>query len=181
MVRNGFNQVVESLLADQPGLARDKAEALAHTIVGDASSPGAGSVRRAPMVDADVSSRCVALAVDAGCLFVIYIVVAGLIYIVSHENPPFPSELILPVVVTLYFLICWAFLGATPGMLALDLRLTTADGRRIGLRRAVIRFSALFLLCLPFGVGFVSPAISRTNRSWHDFIAGTHMVSLRDA
>lgn len=181
MVSDDFNRVVQELLIEQPGLAADKAEALARTIVGrTGASETAPTQAIRPIVDADLSPRCLAVAVDAGCLAVAYVIIAGLIYITTHLSPPFPSQLILPVVAVLYVLVSWAAFGASPGMYAQDLRLVDDRGNSIRLPRAALRLVVLLVGCLPLGATFVSGVLSQTNRSWHDFVAGTHLINVRE-
>lgn len=70
--------------------------------------------------------------------------------------------------------------AATPGKRALGLRVVGADGGRLRLRRAGLRFLAGGLSWLTLNLGHAMAALPPTHRALHDRIAGTGVVH-RDA
>ena len=70
------------------------------------------------------------------------------------------------------------FRGQTVGKWATGLRIERADGRRIGVGRAVVRhFVGYPLSFITLGLGFLVAAISSRGRTLHDLIANTVVVS----
>jgi uncharacterized RDD family membrane protein YckC len=69
--------------------------------------------------------------------------------------------------------------GATPGKMALGLKVRMADGTAISFARAVGRYFAYWLTCftaLLFFIGFLIAAWDREKRALHDFICDTRVV-----
>lgn len=83
-----------------------------------------------------------------------------------------------------YFPVCWARWGATPGMSLMGLyvvRRTTLA--RISGWRAVGRYFAQVLAALPLGLGYLWVVFNGERRGWHDMLAGTvvlRVASLRE-
>ena len=68
-------------------------------------------------------------------------------------------------------------LRATLGKLVVGVRVTTLDGRRIGLGRATARLLAKAGLSLPpLGLGFVLAGVDARRQGLHDRVAGTLVV-----
>jgi uncharacterized RDD family membrane protein YckC len=71
----------------------------------------------------------------------------------------------------------WRYCGATPGKLALDLKIVDAQtGARPTTGRLVLRFVCYLLSALPLYLGFLWIAIDRRKQGWHDKIAGTVVI-----
>jgi uncharacterized RDD family membrane protein YckC len=64
-------------------------------------------------------------------------------------------------------------LQATLGKRVMRLRVTTADGDRIGWGRAFSRNCSKLLSALPLAVGFIWAAFDQRKQGWHDKIGGT--------
>jgi len=62
---------------------------------------------------------------------------------------------------------------ASLGKLAFDLKVTSLNGERIGLTRALVRNFAQTLSGLIAFIGFLMPAFTRRHQALHDMIAGT--------
>jgi uncharacterized RDD family membrane protein YckC len=62
---------------------------------------------------------------------------------------------------------------ATLGKLVFDLKVTSLDGERIGLVRALVRNIAQALSAAIMFIGFVMPALTRRHQALHDLCAGT--------
>ena len=74
----------------------------------------------------------------------------------------------------------WRYCGATPGKLALALKVVDAkSGQPPSTGRLVVRFLAYFVSA-PFYLGFLWIAIDRRKQGWHDKIAGTVVINSED-
>jgi uncharacterized RDD family membrane protein YckC len=69
--------------------------------------------------------------------------------------------------------------GATPGKMALGLKVTRADGAPISAGLAAGRFFARILSWLTLCIGFIIAAFDREKRSLHDHICQTRVVVAR--
>ena len=75
----------------------------------------------------------------------------------------------------------WRYCGATPGKLALAVKIVdAATGRPPSTGRLVVRFLAYFVSALPFYLGFFWVAFDRRKQGWHDKIAGTVVINSED-
>ena len=86
---------------------------------------------------------------------------------------------------TLAMLVVWLYFAAmeacawraTLGKRVVGVRVTTLDGRRIGVGRASVRLLAKFGLSLPpLGFGFVLAGVDARKQALHDKVAGTLVV-----
>jgi uncharacterized RDD family membrane protein YckC len=69
--------------------------------------------------------------------------------------------------------------GATPGKMALGLKVTRADGGPISAGLAIGRYFAKFLSSITLCIGFIIAAFDREKRSLHDHICGTRVIYSR--
>ena len=69
--------------------------------------------------------------------------------------------------------------GATPGKMALGLKVTRADGGPISAGVAVGRYFAKILSAMILWIGFIIAAFDREKRTLHDHICGTRVVYTR--
>ena len=69
--------------------------------------------------------------------------------------------------------------GATPGKMALGLKVIRADGGPIPVGLAVGRFFAKYLSFFTFCIGFIIAGFDREKRSLHDHICGTRVIYTR--
>lgn len=65
---------------------------------------------------------------------------------------------------------------ATLGKLVVGVRVTTLDGRRIGVGRATARLLAKGVSLAPLGLGFVLAGVDARRQALHDRVAGTLVV-----
>jgi uncharacterized RDD family membrane protein YckC len=71
----------------------------------------------------------------------------------------------------------WRRYGATPGKLALGLKIVDAQtGQRATTGRLALRLGCYLVSALPFYLGFLWVAVDRRKQGWHDKIAGTVVV-----
>jgi uncharacterized RDD family membrane protein YckC len=89
-----------------------------------------------------------------------------------------PSLIVLAyVVLPVYFVVLWATTGRTFGMVLFGLRVVrSADGGRVGLRRAMLRLVGFLLAAVPLEIGLVWAAFDVRKRGWHDMVAGTVVI-----
>jgi len=80
--------------------------------------------------------------------------------------------LFLPAFLTVYCALLWLLAGRTPGMAALGLRVTRADGRPVLWFAALLR--ALLLVCFPLGALWL--LVDRRHQALHDKVARTVVV-----
>jgi len=79
----------------------------------------------------------------------------------------------------LYTVGFWIAEGATPGKMALGIKLVMTDGEPISGGAAVGRYFAYFLSGITLGIGYLMIAFTRQKRGLHDFIAGTVAIKTR--
>ena len=68
-------------------------------------------------------------------------------------------------------------LKATPGKRLLGMRVTDAAGGPAGVGQAVVRNTTKLVSAAPCGLGFLWAAWSPQKRAWHDYAAGTRVVT----
>jgi uncharacterized RDD family membrane protein YckC len=76
----------------------------------------------------------------------------------------------------------WIFLkkfAATPGKLALGLKVVRADGSPITTGQIVGRYFASWLCVITLGIGYVVAAFDDEKRGLHDHLAGTRVIKKR--
>ena len=66
---------------------------------------------------------------------------------------------------------------ATPGKIAMALRVTDVEGRRVGVIRATVRHFAKFLTIATLSIGFFIAIFTRKRQTLHDLIAGCVVIS----
>ncbi len=67
-------------------------------------------------------------------------------------------------------------LGETPGDMLMGLRIVRTDGKRMNLRRALLRYVGCLLAALPLFLGFLWILVDERRQGWHDKIAGTYVL-----
>ena len=75
-----------------------------------------------------------------------------------------------------YFVFFWSTVGQTPGMRALRLRVTTAEGGRLRVRRSLLRFLVAVVTLAPLFAGLLPVLVDERRRAIHDFAARTLVV-----
>ncbi|HEY8739156.1 MAG TPA: RDD family protein [Candidatus Dormibacteraeota bacterium] len=83
-----------------------------------------------------------------------------------------------------YFAGSWTILGATPGQLLMNLRVTNAGAAGIGFFRALWRYLMLVFVNSLFGVGtllsILMVLLNKNKRGLHDILAGTYVIQIVD-
>ena len=86
----------------------------------------------------------------------------------------FVIDWILPVVVILAF---WIVRSATPGKMALKLRIVDATTLQpVPAGRLLLRYVGYYVAGIPLGLGLFWVAWDRKKQGWHDKMAGTVVV-----
>jgi uncharacterized RDD family membrane protein YckC len=130
-------------------------------------------------------SRTIAMVLDGAILNVAFLALTGLVTLVA--SLVFGADgASAPVVVlgagawaaigSFYLVAFWSLAGQTPGMRFVRVELNSADGRRIGTRRALRRLVGLVLSILPFGAGLFPVVFSDDRCGWHDRFAETVVI-----
>jgi uncharacterized RDD family membrane protein YckC len=103
-------------------------------------------------------------------------VFAALPAILSLAGLSFLIQVAISLAYEVYFL---STRGATPGKMALGLKVTRADGSPISAGLAAGRYFARILSWLTLCIGFIIAGFDREKRSLHDHICGTRVVYSR--
>ncbi len=101
---------------------------------------------------------------------------AALPAIMSLIGMSFLIQMALSLAYDVYFL---TTKGATPGKMALGLKVTRADGGPISAGLAIGRYFAKILSSVTLCIGFIIAGFDREKRSLHDHICGTRVVYTR--
>jgi uncharacterized RDD family membrane protein YckC len=74
----------------------------------------------------------------------------------------------------------WLYRQATPGKMALSLRVVDATtGNTLTVGQSIGRYLGYFVSTIPFGLGLVWVAFDPKKQGWHDKLAGTVVVRAR--
>jgi uncharacterized RDD family membrane protein YckC len=81
------------------------------------------------------------------------------------------------IIVAVYNIVLWAWLGGTIGQRALGMEVRReSDGRRIGFWRACLRYLGYIVASIPFAIGIFWIGLDPRKQGWHDKIARTLVV-----
>ena len=87
------------------------------------------------------------------------------------------GDLVIALIVGVIIVSFWRYCGATPGKLAVGLKVVDAQtGGRPSTGRLVIRVLCYVVSAIPLYLGFLWVAVDRRKQGWHDKIAGTAVV-----
>jgi uncharacterized RDD family membrane protein YckC len=86
-------------------------------------------------------------------------------------------QLYLFLVIGLYFVASWRRSGQTLAMKTWKLRLAGADGARITLRQAIVRYVCAWPCLLLGGIGILYAPFDHERRFLHDRLAGTRIAT----
>ena len=77
-----------------------------------------------------------------------------------------------------FFAKFWTHSGQTLGMQVWGIRVQNADGSRISLWQALLRFMVSIASWLCAGLGFFWVLVDKQKRSWHDIYSNTQLVRI---
>lgn len=133
--------------------------------------PGCGQVLSS-VVYAGFWIRFASYIIDAIILFVVSIVLA----IAVEGLTGFLLQVAVGLVYTIGF---WIAQGATPGKMAVGIKITTVDGDDIDFGRALLRYVGYIASAIILLIGFLMIAFTGQKRGLHDYIAGTVVIKTR--
>ncbi len=112
----------------------------------------------------------------------ITLVTTGMLVSARSQNPEaargamlavFGLQLLVAAAYTIFFV---GKFQATPGKMALGIKIIMPDGGRITYGRAVGRYFSEFLSSLTLGIGYLMAAFDQEKRALHDRVAATRVV-----
>ena len=128
--------------------------------------------------------RAAAFVIDA---MIVTAIVAPLMVLgfgvhrVSLDPAEHSWDLLAPLAIAAAVIGFWRYCGATPGKIALGVRVVdAATGQQPSLLRLVLRFAAYFVSAFPLYLGFLWIAFDRRKQGWHDKIARTIVINSED-
>jgi uncharacterized RDD family membrane protein YckC len=143
----------------------------------------AGALPARPIAYAGIVTRAVAFAMDVAIvqtiLFLIGVVVALIIGAFSNFNLDGDVETILGAATAwilafgIYCTAFWSLTGQTPGMRALGIEVTDAEGARLRTRRSIVRLVGMALAAIPLFLGYLPILLRDDRRGLHDLMAGS--------
>ena len=100
---------------------------------------------------------------------------------VSLDPAEHSWDLLVPLVIGAAVIGFWRYCGATPGKVALGVRIVDAkDGSAPSTLRLIVRLLAYLVSALPMYLGFLWIGIDRRKQGWHDKIARTIVINAED-
>lgn len=103
-----------------------------------------------------------------------FIAVRGVKPVETGENHFY--QLVLILVIYVFFVAFWTRSGRTLGMQSWRLQLEKFDGGGVSIGTATIRFFAALISWAPVGLGFLWQLWDKDNLTWHDRISKTRIV-----
>ncbi len=73
----------------------------------------------------------------------------------------------------------WVAQGATPGKMAVGIKITTVDGAEIDFGKALLRYFGYIASTITLFIGYLMIAFTGQKRGLHDYIAGTVVIKTR--
>ena len=77
-----------------------------------------------------------------------------------------------------YYMGFWVFGGQTLGMKTWKIRVVDLNGYAIGWQRSLLRMVYATLSTLTFGFGFIYALFDKQNRTWHDILSKSRLISV---
>ena len=133
------------------------------------------------MQNTTLMRRIAAMLYDA-LLILAVLFLSTLPFIAVRDGEPVETtdnliyQLVLGVVIYVFFVGFWIRSGRTLGMQSWRLQLQSADGGPVSFGVATIRFFASLLSWLPLGLGFLWSLWDKDKLTWHDRLSGTRIV-----
>jgi uncharacterized RDD family membrane protein YckC len=121
--------------------------------------------------------RALAFLLDALIVTVVVVPIMVLGFGVQEMPTESSWELLVLLAVAAAVIGFWRAFGATPGKIALGLKIVDArTGHAPGIGRLILRFLGYFVSAFPLYLGFLWAAIDRRKQGWHDKIARTIVI-----
>jgi len=117
--------------------------------------------------------RFLAALIDGFILLVMNVVLAT---VIPNAGTALFAQLILDATYTIGF---WIGQGATPGKMAVGVKVVMANGLPIEFGAACLRYVGYIACALTLGIGYLMIAFTAEKRGLHDNIAGTVVIKSR--
>ncbi|HUQ76631.1 MAG TPA: RDD family protein [Burkholderiales bacterium] len=128
--------------------------------------------------------RAAAFAIDALIVTVVLVPLMVVVFgmrRISLDPAQHSWDLLAIVAIVIALIGFWRYCGATPGKIALGVRIVdAATGQPPTLLRLALRFVGYFVSALPLYLGFLWIAVDRRKQGWHDKIARTIVINSED-
>ena len=147
-----------------------------------ADLPGAAGSATAAGVPAGLLRRLAAMVYD-GLLVLALWLITLLIMVLANGGEAVYGALVqsaLFLEAFVFFAWFWMRAGQTAGMRAWRLRLVSADGNRITLNQATVRFFVAMVSLAAIGLGYWWALFDREHRTWPDLLSGSRVVYRRE-
>ncbi len=118
--------------------------------------------------------RFAAAFIDGIILIVVQVVLS---LVIDDSAGLFVLNILVGLVYTVGFWV--AADGATPGKMAMGVKVVEANGDPLDPGRAVGRYLAYFLSAITLGIGYLMIAFTAEKRGLHDYVAGTVVIKTR--
>ncbi len=105
------------------------------------------------------------------------LMIPNIVLVLAVETPA--SNLLSIALGLVYLVGFWSTQGATPGKMALGIKITTVDGEPIDFGRAFLRYIGYWASAITLGIGHLMIAFTGQKRGLHDYIAGTVVIKTR--
>ncbi len=128
--------------------------------------------------------RLLAYLIDGAIIFVVVFVISLLMGGFVKTNPDTGlqqvnagAQAIALLCGIAYIVGFWSARSATPGQMALGMRIVRADnGAPIDVSKALIRYVGYVISAIPLGLGLIWAGFDPRKQGWHDKLAGTYVV-----
>ena len=124
---------------------------------------------------AGVGSRFVSYLIDA---IILAVIGYGLAFVLMAIGASYMSAMYVPMLCGLVYFTYFFGIGQTPGMEAMNIKLTRTDGDpEIGYGKGFLRWIGMQISALVLCLGFLWILIDKNKQGWHDKIAGVYVVA----
>jgi uncharacterized RDD family membrane protein YckC len=125
--------------------------------------------------------RALAFLLDAVIVTVVVVPILVLGFGIREMPTENAWELLVLLAVATAVIGFWRAFGATPGKIALGLKIVDArTGQAPGIGRLILRFLGYFVSAFPLYLGFLWAGFDRRKQGWHDKIARTIVIHSED-
>ena len=114
----------------------------------------------------------------------LFVVILGMMFgFAGAENTAWNQVIlfIILIISIFYYVGMWSrSSGQTFGKLLLGIQVVSKDGERLTFGKAFLRYLGYLLSGIPASLGFIWVEFDKERRGWHDMLAGTYVISIRD-
>ena len=114
----------------------------------------------------------------------LFVVILGMMFGFADVENTAWNQVILFIVLFLsmfYYVGMWSrSSGQTFGKVLLGIQVVSKDGELLTFGKAFLRYLGYLLSGIPASLGFIWVGFDKKRRGWHDMVAGTYVISVRD-